>query len=108
MNSMRLSPASSPTASCLNTLLSQSFSGMRASMERPSSCCCGNLQCAYLEHNNAALEALENQLENAARIGQVSACFFLELCLILQMKQSFQDLCDIGASEHPMIQMLAI
>ncbi len=76
MNDMRHSPASSLAASCLDTLLSQSFSGMRASMERPSSCCCGNLQCAYLEHNNAALEGLENQLENAARIGQVSAGFF--------------------------------
>lgn len=43
-------------------------------MERPASCCCGKLKCAYLEHNNAALEGLENQLENAARIGQVSAC----------------------------------
>lgn len=42
-------------------------------MQRPSNCCCGNLHCAYLENNNAALEGLENQLENAARIGQVGA-----------------------------------
>ena len=68
-------PTSSPSAPCLDALLSQSFGAKRGSMERPSSCCCGNLKCAYLEHNNAALDGLENQLENAARIGQVGACF---------------------------------
>lgn len=60
----------SPAASSLDVLLSQSSSVMRGSIERPASCCCGKLQCAYLEHNNAALEGLEKQLENAARIGQ--------------------------------------
>lgn len=73
---MDRSPASSPAAApCLDALLTQSFGAIQGSMERPSSCCCGNLQCAYLEHNNAALDGLENQLENAARIGQVGACF---------------------------------
>ena len=35
------------------------------------SCCCGRAQCAYLEHNNAALEGLESDLRSAAQIGQV-------------------------------------
>lgn len=66
---------------------------MRRSTERPTSCCCGSLHCAYLEHNNAALEGLESLLENAARIGQVGAFASWGSCLILQInvKQSFQD-----------------
>lgn len=67
---MERSSASSPAASSLDALLSQSSCGVRGNRERPTSCCCGNLHCAYLRHNNAALEGLENQLENAARIGQ--------------------------------------
>ena len=78
----------SSAASSLNTLLSKSFSATQRSAERPPSCCCGNPQCAYLEHNNAALEGLESQLENAARIGQVSAFAAYESCLILQMKSN--------------------
>ncbi len=35
------------------------------------SCCCGRAQCAYLKHNNAALEGLESDLRSAAQIGQV-------------------------------------
>jgi hypothetical protein len=38
----------------------------------PLQCCCGRLDCAYLEHNNAALEDLEKDLATAARLGQVS------------------------------------
>lgn len=33
-------------------------------------CCCGKSDCAYLEHNNAALGGLEKDLETAARLGQ--------------------------------------
>ncbi|QKX55028.1 uncharacterized protein TRUGW13939_02119 [Talaromyces rugulosus] len=33
-------------------------------------CCCGRLDCAYLRHNNVALEDLEKDLETAARLGQ--------------------------------------
>jgi len=36
-------------------------------------CCCGWPDCAYLEHNNAALGGLERDLETAARLGQVRA-----------------------------------
>ncbi|MCJ1339321.1 hypothetical protein MMC09_004610 [Bachmanniomyces sp. S44760] len=34
-------------------------------------CCCGRQDCAYLEHNSATLDGLENDLHNAAQIGQV-------------------------------------
>lgn len=50
--------------------LSQSCHGMPQEMELSSSCCCGRLQCAYLQHNNAALEGLEKHLKSAAQIGQ--------------------------------------
>ncbi|KAH8692392.1 hypothetical protein BGW36DRAFT_387512 [Talaromyces proteolyticus] len=33
-------------------------------------CCCGRVDCAYLKHNNVALEDLEKDLETAARLGQ--------------------------------------
>ncbi|EFR03050.1 hypothetical protein MGYG_06048 [Nannizzia gypsea CBS 118893] len=33
-------------------------------------CCCGRGDCAYLEHNSAALAELERDVETAARLGQ--------------------------------------
>lgn len=41
------------------------------STESSSSCCCGRLQCAYLQHNTTALDSLEKQLRSAAQLGQV-------------------------------------
>ena len=58
----------------LNSLLSQPLGGMHG-MERRITCCCGREQCAYLEHNNAAMEGLEKDLQSAAQIGQVSVEF---------------------------------
>lgn len=34
-------------------------------------CCCGRNDCAFLHHNNVALEGLEKDLATAARLGQV-------------------------------------
>lgn len=101
------SPASTPAASCLDALLSQSSSRMRGSTERPASCCCGNLQCAYLEYNNAALEGLENQLETAARIGQVGT-YFLGIVFDPSNETILSGPVRLGASEHLVIWMLAI
>ena len=71
MNEMAL--PSSPVADfTLEGLLSQSPNGMRPRNVENPSCCCGQVSCAYLEHNNAALEGLEKDLRNAAQIGQVS------------------------------------
>ncbi len=56
-------------APTLDSLLSQSL----RCMDRPTECCCGRVRCAYLEYNNAALEGLERDLQNAAQIGQVSS-----------------------------------
>ena len=36
-------------------------------------CCCGRADCAYLEHNNAAVDDIEKKLERAAQLGQVRA-----------------------------------
>jgi hypothetical protein len=39
-------------------------------------CCCGKVECAYFEHNNAALSGLEKDVETAAQLGQVNTKFF--------------------------------
>ena len=71
-----------PPASALDSLLSQSSGGMRASSELPTTCCCGRPKCAYLEHNDAALRGLEQDLQSAAQIGQVStSCYTCVLYL---------------------------
>ena len=36
-------------------------------------CCCGKPDCAYLEHNTAAVDDIERKLERAAQLGQVRA-----------------------------------
>lgn len=61
-------PASADPAILLS---SQSPRGMQ--MERAPRCCCGRSECVYLEHNAAALEGLERDLQSAAQIGQVGA-----------------------------------
>lgn len=73
-NEMSSLPVASAASATLDSLLSQPLGGMRG-MERPATCCCGREQCAYLEHNEAAIEGLEKDLQNAAQIGQVSAHF---------------------------------
>lgn len=40
-------------------------------------CCCGRPACAYLNHNNVALEGLEKDVQTAAKLGQVGLCHFL-------------------------------
>jgi hypothetical protein len=36
-------------------------------------CCCGKPECAYLQHNAAALSTIERDLDKAAKLGQVRA-----------------------------------
>ena len=43
------------------------------SSEPKLKCCCGRPDCAYLEHNNAAVDDIERKLERAAQLGQVRA-----------------------------------
>ena len=38
----------------------------------PIACCCGNIACAYLQHNESALDGLERDVSTAARLGKVS------------------------------------
>ncbi|KAL2055737.1 hypothetical protein ABVK25_003981 [Lepraria finkii] len=59
----------SAASATLDSVLSQSLCGMR-SMQRPATCCCGRELCVYLEHNNAAMDGLEKDLQSAAQIGQ--------------------------------------
>ena len=48
-----------------------------------SRCCCGNPACAYLRQNQASLEDLEQDVRNAAKMGQVCRILisFLHACL---------------------------
>lgn len=69
MDEMSQSAVPSAASATLDSLLTQSSLGMRET-ERPT-CCCGRMHCAYLDHNNAALEGLEKDLQSAAQIGQV-------------------------------------
>jgi hypothetical protein len=46
-------------------------------------CCCGRPDCAFLEHNNLAVDDLERKLERAAQLGQVRA---LMSCVCLLVK----------------------
>lgn len=39
-------------------------------------CCCGQPECAFLRENQLALEAVEKDLETAARLGQVREFFY--------------------------------
>lgn len=49
----------------------------------PLRCCCGRLDCAYLQHNNAALEGLERDVATAAQLGQVRAVPVLPSSILL-------------------------
>ena len=77
-------------AASLEAAMSQSLS---IPVGRPNlACCCGRTSCAYLSHNNAALDDLEKDLRTAAQLGQVCtysvaprlwACFIVHcLCLL--------------------------
>lgn len=48
----------------------------------PISCCCGNAACAYLKHNESALDGLERDVSTAARLGKVSPVSWM---LVLSM-----------------------
>lgn len=42
-----------------------------------ANCCCGNAACAFLKHNQTALDGLEKDVSTAARLGKVR---FLVFC----------------------------
>jgi hypothetical protein len=50
------------------------------STEPKLKCCCGRADCAYLEHNNAAVDDIERKLERAAQLGQVRALLRVLAC----------------------------
>lgn len=66
------------THSSPNVAIMQSPDGMETSA-LALRCCCGRHSCAYLEHNDAALRALERDLRRAAEAGQVGVSTQLHL-----------------------------
>lgn len=64
------SPPPQSVALALDSLL-HSTGRLPERQETMCSCGEGTFQCAYLTSNNAALESLEKDLQNAAQIGQV-------------------------------------
>ena len=84
-------------------------------MERPAACCCGRVECAYLEHNNAAMEGLERELHSAAQIGQVGSSFLangrriLDIVFVLEVMRGkattlvikhVTDICAPGTTQQ--------
>jgi hypothetical protein len=45
-------------------------------VERETECCCGRDSCAYLRHNNEALDGLEKDVRTAAQLGQVCGVLY--------------------------------
>lgn len=50
----------------------QPLSG-QAPAPAPMRCCCGSVECVYLQHNCSVLETVEKDVHQAARMGQVSS-----------------------------------
>ncbi|SMY19231.1 unnamed protein product [Zymoseptoria tritici ST99CH_1A5] len=48
----------------------ESGTSIAGSTSHSTTCCCGNDSCAYLRHNQAALEGLERDVCTAAKLGQ--------------------------------------
>lgn len=66
-------------------LASTSSPSIPARVANDLTCCCGRRDCAYLLHNNAALDGLERNLHTAAQLGQVRilglfACLVFRPC----------------------------
>lgn len=57
----------------ISNLLAQSHSIPNSHPANPQTltCCCGRPECAYILHNNAALDDLERNIHTAAQLGQV-------------------------------------
>jgi hypothetical protein len=52
--------------------VSQPQAGSSDVQHHEAKCCCGRPDCAFLRHNNVALDGLEKDVQNAAQLGQVS------------------------------------
>ena len=60
---------------------------------RQSACCCGNTDCAYLKQNQASLDDLEQDVRNAAKLGQVCTT-------LLPKTLSLRIECDCAMQVH--------
>ncbi|KAI9835246.1 MAG: hypothetical protein M1838_005330, partial [Thelocarpon superellum] len=64
-------PSTSVASAALESLLAHSTSVVpHAPAAAEFACCCGRYECAYLKHNNAALDGLERNVRTAAQLGQ--------------------------------------
>jgi hypothetical protein len=61
--------------SFLKTYGTQSDVNLDCATNIPRACCCGNPGCAYLRQNQASLEDLEQDVRNAAKLGQVRVAY---------------------------------
>ena len=74
---MSTPPSTSAASAALESLLVQSRLTAHTDTSDASSsmasldCCCGRAECAYLKHNNQALDGLERNVQTAAQLGQV-------------------------------------
>ena len=60
-----------------------------------SACCCGNLDCAYLKQNQDSLDDLEQDVRNAAKLGQVCTTLLSKTLLLAPRIE-----CDLAMQVH--------
>jgi hypothetical protein len=58
-----------------------------------SACCCGNPACAYLKQNQDSLDDLEQDVRNAAKLGQVCTTLLLQASCLPPPVLSVNALC---------------
>ena len=65
---------------------------------RQSACCCGNPECAYLKQNQDSLDDLEQDVRNAAKLGQVCTTSFSKILL-----PAFRIECELAMQVHAVL-----
>ena len=89
----------------MNPTNSDSPDGREARMH----CCCGRLDCAYLEHNVKALSVIERDLDRAANLGQVRALHLHEhfyfLASLCSTRPKRKILCHFVLAILPLIAL---
>ena len=58
-------------------VLDSAASPLRSTHRNAPQCCCGHPECEFLKQNASALQDLENDVRQAATMGQVRALLFL-------------------------------
>ncbi|KAJ8612394.1 hypothetical protein MRB53_037435 [Persea americana] len=66
--------------------------------QEQSQCCCGNEDCAYLQSNQSALDGIERELQNSARLGQSAQQEVQKLAQLAARTESLER--ELSIFEH--------